>query len=483
MLLRDSLLYIVAKVLPGAIGVATTAMLTHLLDPSHYGIYGFALIIMTFGATMAFDWIGLAFMRLYETRRDSPQTIPTFIMMFIAVLMLTLVLGTIAGMSGMIPPTDRLIWGVGVVMAWAFSFFELIARVEISNFRPYRYLAMNLTRAALMLSFTGGAAWLTHDPVATALATALSLTIAALAFGGKRLRLRRSQLDRQLAREMIAFGLPYAVSMTMSALLTTGVRSLVGILDGTAVLGLYTAAFSLSQNTLALIAAGVGTATYPLAVRALEAGNPAATRRQLEANGTMVMGIMAPASLGLALIAPEVASVLVGVHFRAAVTQLMPWLAAAAFFAAMRAVYLDHAFQLGKRPLRQVWVTAAAAAIALGGTALLLPRVGAVGAAMATTAAMLFGCLAAWVAGWAAHPMPLPVKAWLRVLGCSSAMAVAVLVVPHGRLAALVIKLTAGGAAYAAAALALDVMDMRAALRKVVAVARRRSAAPLVQEG
>ena len=50
MLIRNSAIYMVAKLLPGLFGLATTAALTRLLDPHEYGLYGLALVVMTLGS-------------------------------------------------------------------------------------------------------------------------------------------------------------------------------------------------------------------------------------------------------------------------------------------------------------------------------------------------------------------------------------------------------------------------------------------------
>ena len=76
--------------------------------------------------------------------------------------------------------------------------------------------------------------------------------------------------------------------MCTSWVVTSGSRALVQFLDSSEALGLYTAAFVLVQNSLAIMASGIDAAGYPLAIRAVESGDPARARRQLLANGTLL---------------------------------------------------------------------------------------------------------------------------------------------------------------------------------------------------
>ena len=173
MLIRNSLIYVIAKFIPGILGVATTALLTRLLDPDQYGVYGLALLVMTFGSRTMFDWLGVSFLRFYQSRRGDPRVIVTFVMMFVALAVLTLALALLLWITGAISSHDAPVYAVGVVMACSFAWFELAARFEIAAFRPGRYLAMNFVRAGGILVCAAGAAWLTHDPVWTGCGTAM----------------------------------------------------------------------------------------------------------------------------------------------------------------------------------------------------------------------------------------------------------------------------------------------------------------------
>ncbi len=472
-MIRDSLVYVTAKIVPGALGIATTALLTRVFAPADYGLYGIALIVMTFGSSMLFDWIGLAFMRLYEARRHQPATIPTFIALFALVLAGTGVLAGFAFAAGVLPAAHAGLWLAGIGMAWAFSLFELLARFEIADFRPMRYLAMNVGRAVLMLAATAGAALAGGGPAWVAAGTALALLGGCLLGRRRALLPRAGRFDRALAREAVLFGLPYAASMTLLGLTTTGTRAVVGALAGAGALGLYTAAFALSQNVLVLIAAGIGSATYPAAVRAIEAGDPVAIQRQLRTNSIVLLALLAPSSLGIALVAPDLARLLVGRAYAPTVAALVPWMAATSFLGGLRACYLDHAFQLGRRPALQIRIAAVAACLGVGGTVLLVPRMGVAGAAIATTAAMAVSCMHARLLGRRAFALPWPGPgAWSVACGCAG-LAVAVLSVRGHGAAALALRVAGGGIVYVVLLIATDVLGARERARAMVGRATR----------
>ncbi|WP_026607658.1 polysaccharide biosynthesis C-terminal domain-containing protein [Methylocapsa acidiphila] len=461
MLIRDTALYAVAKLLPGIFGLATTAVLTRFLNPLEYGHYGLALVVMMLGSTVLFDWLGMSFLRFYQARREDPDVLVTFVTLFVAIAILSAAALALALIFGLIPANRIGVSIVGMIMVWTYSWFELVSRLAVAEFQPFRYLTMNLGRSSLILVGTTAAAWLTANPLWAAMGNAAGM------FGGAFLgripiplpSLRR--FDRKLARDVIFFGAPVAASMTLYSLIDNGTRVLLDKLDSAAALGIYTAASILMQTTLGVMAAGVYSAGYSLAVQAVESGDQAAARRQLLANSTLLLAILAPASLGMALAGRSIATTLVGAKFIAGVIPLMPWMAASSFFGCFRAFHLDHAFQLGKKPHLQIWIMGLAVIIAIGLSYVLIPRVGPVGAAIGVTVAMAVSCVHAVIAGRRAYPLPFPIEPAARIGLCCAVMAMVVAQLPDSGWAGLISRGLVGSVTYAAAAVALNVLDSR----------------------
>lgn len=458
MLIRNSALYIVAKLLPGGLGMMTTAALTRLLPPESYGVYGVALVIMSFGASLGFEWLGLAYLRLAPA--GGPSASVTFDRLFAVLLAVAALIG--AAVLALVPWANRAIVAAGLLLMASYAWFEFRTRFHVAGLAPRAYLRMNMTRAALIMLSAIAAAYLTHDPVCTALATAAATLLAA--FTTRQTAGRGAGFDRTLATAAIRFGLPLAASLALNSAMGSATRGLVGAIGGVEALGLFTAAFVLVQNTLVVLSSGLSAAGFSLAVNALEAGHAKAAQRQLAANFTLLLAILAPASLGMALTADGLAAVLVGPGFRTAVASLTPWLAAGAFLTGLRSHYLDHAFHLGQRMRGQVWVTAVAAMVTLGLDALLIPRFGPLGAAVAVTVGAAVAVVHAAIAGRAAFVIPLPLAAVMRTaIGCA-VLAACVLAVPGSGPAVLAGQIAAGIVGYGAAVLAFDIAGLRGAM-------------------
>jgi O-antigen/teichoic acid export membrane protein len=461
MLVRQSAIYVLARVMPGVVSMALTALLTRILGPASYGLYGVATLIMALGGGLLFDWLGVALVRIYSGARQTPQTLATFLQIYL--LLSAVLASSILPVAAYLGPftRDADAYAVGVLMVITYSGFELAARARMANLQAWHYLLMNLGRSLLILLFALPTAMLTHDGLWTALGTALGMGCGAMlglpgaGIGGFR------RVDRGLIREILIYGVPIAASMILGGLVNSGTRTLVGGLGSTEELGYYTAAFVLIQNTLSMLGSGLEAAAFPLAVAAVERGDEVAARDQLTRNATLLLAVLAPAALGMALTAPSIAHSLVGSQFEPTVAKLTPWMCAGGLFGALRANYLDHAFQLGRRPNLQVHVTALSGGAAIALAAWLIPIWGSVGAAMAVAAATGLGCLHALLAGRYAFPLPFPTGQAARILAACAVMAFVVQLTPGNSLGGFILQVADGAVTYAMTALALDVMGVR----------------------
>ena len=466
MLMRDGMIYIAAKVVPSALGFTTTIGLTWLLTAEAYGVYGFGLAAAALGSNALFDWHALSFMRWYQSRGQEAGFMPTALALFAAVCAVSLVLGGVPLFTGLFDGWGPLPW-VLLPGIWAYAWFEFAARIQVANFRPLRYLTMNLARNALILTGALTAAHLSGSgAVVLAVAFAGMAVAGSLYLGDGTIRLRRV-FDVSLARAMMVYGAPICLTTISSGLMVSANRLMVGAFTDMRSVAYLTAADMLVQASIGVIGAGIGSATYSLAVRAVESGNAAEAHRQLRQNVLYLAGLLLPAAVGLSCVAPLLARVLLKPEYLTAVAQTTPWLAASAALLGLRAHYVDHAFQLGNRTwlLARVMVTGALLNVLLN--CLAIPLWGYMGAAMSMTAAVSGTFLYAAFLSRRAYPLPLPLAGLSRIALASGLMALAIETVPAWPgLPGLGVAVLAGALTYGASMLALHPGWSRDALRR-----------------
>ena len=474
-MLRDSAIYILSRVVPSGLGFVTGMALTWLLTPEAFGLYGLGLTIVVLVAGVFFDWHGLSFMRFFQANAEDPRFMPTVVQTFLLLCLASLmvvppVLLAGAAIFGVPDSAYESLIAISLPGCWAYAWFELAARVQVARFSPTRYFWMNLLRNALILVFALATAWAWHSAYPVLASGFLAMLAAGLLFRIPHLSLLPRHFDMAMARRLFVFGWAMALVRAIGAASFAADRFLLEFIIGTDAVGFYTAAYQLAQTTIITIGAGIGSATYSLAVRAVESGEPAAVTRQLSRNSTLLLALLLPASVGAAMVSPTLAKLFVGPEYVAPVAGMTAWMALAAFFSGFRANYFDHAFQLGHKTHRLLAVVAVTAAVNLLLEILLIPRFGAVGVAIAN---LIAGAVGLAAAAWAARAvMAMPI-AWRDAAKIAIAvLAMALFLWPRygrGDLLSLAAAVLGGAAIYAAVLLAFNAMDLRSVVKRRLA--------------
>ena len=413
MLLKHSLLYLLGRGLPGVIGFATIAVYTRLLSPELYGHYALVLAGVHFANAVLFQWLRLGLLRFLPACGERPATLlATLRAGYGAMAGLVLALGLLAGLLAPDAPWRRLVL-LAAPLVCAQAWFELNLSLAQSKLAPARYGLLALAKAVLALACGTGLILLGLGAAGPLLALVIATLLPSLVVMRRAwLGVGWSRPAPELTRALLAYGLPLTATFTLSFVIGSSDRFLVAWFLGTDAAGAYAAGYELGWTSVLTLMTIVNLAGYPLVMRAMESAGPAAARVQLQQNGLLLLAVGLPALLGAAILAPNLARVVLGVPFRADGARLLPWIALAAFLGGAMLFYSNLAFQLGRQTVGQLWAMLAAALTNLGLNLVWIPRFGLLGAAWATVVAYGIGLALGWWLGRRAFPLPaLPADA------------------------------------------------------------------------
>jgi O-antigen/teichoic acid export membrane protein len=177
-----------------------------------------------------------------------------------------------------------------------------------------------------------------------------------------------------------------------------------------------------------------------------------------------------PACVGLAVVAPHVADLVLGPDFRVVSHAAMPVFAAALLFQILTQQYFHTSFLLSNRTGFYLANTGSIIVWNVIASYVLISRFGVMGAVWGRLATEIFGCLNAALLSRFAFPMPVPLRRVACVVAATAVMGLVVALLeefaaPRGP-AALIVLIPAGVAVYAAAAWLLNIGDLRAFSRR-----------------
>ncbi|OKO81267.1 membrane protein [Bradyrhizobium sp. NAS80.1] len=461
MLNRHFSIYLMAYILPAAVGFFAVTAYTRLLTPAEYGVYVVGLSLAGILGAVFFAWIKLSVSR-YQAMSAEVDFRGTAIVAFAL---------TVAVLCATAPLVVLFRNDVSVELLLASMFVAIMANAvdvgqefERAKLRPYRFAAIAIVRSVSSVGFGLLGIWLGWGGMGLLAAFGMgSLTGIILNLVGDRTRIARFQRSQfvQLAR----YGLPLTLAGLSVALYSTCDRLIVAWMLGKDAAGIFGVVADLPRQFMVMIAASVASATVPLVFRTLPEKNTALTRERLTESLELLLVTVTPVAVWLALAADQVAGTLVGVDFRAGVSALLPTLVVARFFGIANQFYVQLSFQLAERPFMLAAQSFLTLVLSVALMFALVASHGLYGAALATVATEAIGFVVAVVLMHRAHPVPFDFNRLAGVAVSAAAMAAAILAarsqVNGTGLVALIIVSLAGGAAYAAAAWLLNVANVR----------------------
>jgi O-antigen/teichoic acid export membrane protein len=466
---RHLLTYMLPNLAQAVASFGTVALLTRFLSDADYGRYALIFTASSLAQYIALTWIEASAARFYGDAAEKGEKANHFATMIRAYMWSALGFGVVAVAATLLWPGDT---SLKIVLAVAFG--GVVIRSVIKIALETRRMAQEAIRYAFVdtLNTLLGFALLAVCVVYFAMGPAgafLGLAIAAfivLLIEGPALWLaaKGGRSDPARMKAYLAYGTPIAGGLILSLVLTSGDRFVINYFLDEAAVGAYSAGYQVAARILDIIFVWGASAVTPHLIAAYERGGPAEAARAAPDGFAFRLGLGAPAAVGLALLAAPICEVLIGESLRERATQIVPWIAGAALMAGM-CDYFSEAFMLAKKALQRTLLMLVPAVLNIALNFILLPRIGLIGAAVATVVAYFVGMMVLALVGRRYVKLPVPLGETAKIgFACLCMAGVVVLLPDFGGFFEIVAKASLGGVTYICVALLLNLANARTRL-------------------
>ncbi|ELK46298.1 oligosaccharide flippase family protein [Halobacillus sp. BAB-2008] len=471
MLARHTIIYFLARGIPGLINFSAIYIYTRMLLPEEYGIYALVLIVAKMSGIISFQWLRLGAFRFYTNYIENhmDQFLSTVLVSYAVLMSFVALL-----YGGVYVVWDQyagagFIWIIGLMFMFASNWFEMNLSILRAQLAPLAFGILSIARAVITLAV--GVALVSYGLSANALIISLLVgNILPLLFIHKKQwgAVRLNKVNPALIRELLRYGLPLTATFAMAMVIYGMDRLMLGWMIGEREVGLYAVSYDFIQQTLLVIISVIVSASSPIIIREFERGMRASMHRQMNKTFELLLIIAVPSSIGIVMLAPNIGSVFFGEAYRVAAAALMPWIVPAVFLNGMKESYFDLPFTLSKRTRLQIWPVLLGASLNLVLNFLFIPAAGAEGAAIASLlsygSAMAFSILL----GRNVLHLPIPWARTGRVLGASLFMVLCLLPVWKWEgISALVVQVLVGMIGFVFAGWVLDLGFGRSAATRM----------------
>jgi O-antigen/teichoic acid export membrane protein len=470
---RHLLTYMVPNLAQAVASFGTVAVLTRFLTDAEYGRYALVYTAMTLAQYLTLTWVEAAAARFYgdaAEKQDKPNHFATLLQ---ASLWCSVAFGVLCVAIILIWPGDA---ALKITLAAAFG--GVLMRTVIKIALETRRMAQEANRFAVVdtlhtvLGFVlaiGCVIGLSMGPEGAFLGLAIASLIVLFIEGPALwLAAKGGRPDPARTSAYFAYGAPLAAGLILNLALTSGDRFIIGAYLGEADVGAYSAGYQVAARILDIIFAWGSAAITPLLVAAYEKGG-AKDVIPIARNGYAIrLGLGAPAAVGIALLAQPICEVLIGESLRDRAAEIVPWIALAGLMAGM-CDYFSEAFMLTKKALQRALLMLVPAIVNISVNMMLLPRIGLMGAVVATVSAYAIGMVLLALVGRRHIALPVPFWETAKIAFACAVMAGVVYFAPSpGGFVEIIIKAVMGAIAYGCSAVLLNLADARSKLNGIM---------------
>jgi O-antigen/teichoic acid export membrane protein len=476
MLAKQTAIYFVANLFSAIFGLVNTMVFTRIFAVESYGDYLLGLAFASLLSTFLSSALKLAIMR-EQARGDGADVRQTILMAFLLYCPASPIAYGVARLTGLEP----MVAAASVLLGLAIVLYDTTQEVLRAEQKARGYLRGTVYRAVLVSAFGMVTALYSTSGVALLVSSSTAFVVAAGTVWRLAWSASRPRFDGARLRAIAEAGAPFTFSMSLMALAGVADRFLVAELAGVGAAGQFGASLDLVRQALIIPAISVSSAFVPMTVRLLAAEGEEKARSHLAGSVEFLLAVVLPACVGFALVAPQVADLVLGADFRATARAAIPVLSIAVVFQIATQQYLHTSFLLSNRNAFYLVNAGSMLVFNIALAALLIPSFGVMGAVWGRLGTEIFGVVVAHALSRRAFPMPVPLRRLARVVLATAAMAAVVRLLgaeAEGRgPAALLVLVPAGVCAYAAAAWLLDIADIRRLSRGLIRPRRATSQA------
>jgi O-antigen/teichoic acid export membrane protein len=456
-LLRNTLLYLPAQLLGPTLQFVVTVIWTHLFDPAVFGCVTFVVATQELTGGLGLGWWSVYMLRFRKGCADAAR----FRAMDARIVACGAAVQAIFAIPALLmvgARPDPALFGATAVYLATRTVLNHYGELARSDHRIGVYTMAQLAApiAGSGLSILATLAFGADPAIAlAAMAAGQALGVVATAIG-LGLRPRFGTFDTAIFREAGLYGLPLVFSALFVWAATNGARVIVEAGEGIVAVGLFSVGWGLGQRLAFMLASLCNAASFPLAVDRLEAGDRSGALRHVAQNGVNMIGLMAPATVGVAILSEPLVRLVVAAQFQQATIVILPLAMATGVARALRIHIGDQTALLVKRTGSMTVFNFIDALAAVTGGVLGVHFGGMVGAAAGSLVGACVGTLIAMSFVFIRLGLRIPLGQLAGVLVGAAVMGAALrLAPPPGNLAALALEIVAGAAIYAAVILAM----------------------------
>lgn len=295
-----------SKIFVAILGVILLSLETKFIQPDILGEYSLLSGVVNAGVSLCVGWVGSSALRYYDSSKNKLANYNTTISFSGSVSTFTLVILVI--FLGFIAPSlyiHKYLYLVVflIILQSSFEIYEKVLRAS-ANFKIYSVLIV--LQCSLNVLFFYSIARNNQNNIEiiflSSIISFLFFDVFAFMITQSYKGISISYLDKKLNRKFLKYGLPMIGVWAISWILNYSDRYMINIFYSTYEVGLYTIAYTISQNAIGLFTTSITLTFFPMLIKKWNSEGKASSIYYINRIIEYFLLYMIPALLGLSLI-------------------------------------------------------------------------------------------------------------------------------------------------------------------------------------
>ncbi|GEP97448.1 hypothetical protein CCY01nite_37080 [Chitinophaga cymbidii] len=403
MRVRELMPAILAFGVPATINLASIMVFTRLLSLYAYGELSLAWVTIEFTCGIFYRWSKMGMIRFFDRSQRSIIVGIQFTFGVSCLMLLVLLLLFLFGERSGWVSRHTFIFPVmlGIIARGVATFIQDVQRIYHEKLARYTFVSF-LCNAAYYLPVIGLAIWTRGNIRVDAILyiQAFALLLLCLGISARPLWLLRKKLFRKqqpgMYRGIMHYGIPIAIASVAIGMFARIDRYVIEYVLGFRELGIYSAAFSLSNLVVSSIFTVLTISSYPEIIRRLNSGRQAEAKVLFRQNGQLILTAVPVFVCCACLLNTFLCQVLFGGK-APEISGVFPYVLLATYLFNLRIHYFDQVFQFSHTTRVSMYLAIVLGAGHLALSFLLTRTAGIHGIALSNALMSLAGIVFTWV--------------------------------------------------------------------------------------
>lgn len=389
---KDTIMYIPGKIVEGIMGFITIYYFTKLFSPEEYGLYSLLISGIGLLSSLSIGWLNQSLLRYYGVEEYKESYYKTLFNIWLFVNLFIILIGLITTIIIQFFRSELylsiiLIFVLNTTNTWRLLQTLLRAKRKTLFYTIFLSIGQILKFTLTILIYVLFDLSIISIFISLFIIDFISITITII-YLKITPDIRKSNWSVSLYEAFKKFGFPLIGVSVIAWILSASDRYFIAMYRGNSEVGMYSTAYSLVAQPLALITGTLILSATPIIIKSWNKDGKEDTEKLVSSIIIYYLMLMIPAIVGIILLKEEIFTFLIDYRYYNA-NEILPWIASGIFFMGL-SQYINKIWELKQETKRIFTLNIVTALINFILNVIFIPVFGYKGAAITTLLAYVF---------------------------------------------------------------------------------------------